>query len=380
MRRFFGRSVLLAVLAALPGVSAQAQYRYPGGYGGWGGWGGGGSTVQGSIANGMGNYAAGRGAYNVQTAQARSMNANTAMQWNDYMYAINQRNAATEVAILNKRQQSTVETLDATYKRLHDNPNPRDVHTGDALNVVLTELANPKVYTQFVQKSTQPIDSGLVKNINFKFAANMILISLEDVSARGVPDVLATDAKYEADRKAIRTLVAKGKKEAESSNQVSVDTLRSFRSAVKSLQDKADAALQLGTRQRDEADNFLKAFYGLSKMLERPQVEQFLKGLNQYPTTTLGHLVTFMHSFNLRFGPAKTPEQEAAYDQLYPLLAQLRDQSQGKGAILMTAPPPMPDPVQAKSFFSGMDYSHFQPQPDPHTGVVPAPPEAEAPR
>ena len=75
-------------------------------------------------------------------------------------------------------------------------------------------------------------------------------------------------------------------------------------------------------------------------MLERPDVEQFLKGLNRYPTTTMGHLITFMHSFNLRFGVAKTPEQEAAYDQIYPMLVQLRDQAQAQGPNPMTGPGP----------------------------------------
>ena len=114
MLDFFRRSLLLALFLAVPGVSAPAQYAYPHGYGGygWGGWGGGGSTVQGNVASGMGNFAAGAGAYNVQTAQARAMNANTAMQWNDYMYAINQRNANNEVAILNKRQGKVNEAAD----------------------------------------------------------------------------------------------------------------------------------------------------------------------------------------------------------------------------------------------------------------------------
>src|SRR5262249_28762493 len=212
--------------------------------------------------------------------------------------------------------------------RLHDNPDPHDVHTGDALNIVLTELVNPKVYTQVVQKATTPIASQLVKNINFQHAANMLLISLEDVSARGVPDVLAQDPLFESDRQAIKAIVARGRKEAEGTSQVSPETLRSFRAAVQAVKDKADAAFAQGTRQRDEADNFLKALLGLSKMLERPDIEEFLKGLNRYPTTTLGHLITFMHSFNLRFGVAKTPEQEAAYDQIYPMLVQLRDQAQ----------------------------------------------------
>jgi hypothetical protein len=382
MFRLLGLATLLVVVLSVPGSSAHAQYVYPGGYGGWAGWGGGGSTVQGNIASGMGNYAAGAGAYNVQTAQARSMNTQTAMQWNDYMYAINKRNAATEVARLNKRQQNVNETADATYKRLHDNPEPRDIHTGDALNIVLTELADPKVYSQFSQKSTQPIDSALVKRINFKFAPQMILISLEDLSARGVPDILATSPAFEADRQKIRAIVTKGRKEAESSNQVTIETLRDFREAVKTLKEKADSTLAAGTPQRNEVDNFLKALYGLSKMLEQPQVEQFLKGLNRYPTTTMGHLITFMQSFNLRFGVAKTPEQEAAYDQLYPMLVQLRDQSLGQGSSSspLTAQAPLPDPKKATSFFSGMDYSHFQPQPAPQNGAPPAPPQPRQPK
>ena len=230
------------------------------------------------------------------------------------------------------------------------------------------------MYTQVVQKAATPIASELVKNINFQHAANMILISLDDLSARGVPDVLATDPAFEADRQAIRALVAKGKKEAQSANQVSLETLRSFRAAVKAAAGQGRRPFAQGTRQRDEADNFLKALYGLSKMLERPAVEQFLKGLNRYPTTTLGHLITFMHSFNLRFGVAKTPEQEAAYDQIYPLLVALRDQAQAPGPEPGDRPAPLPDPKQVTTFFSGMDYSHFQPQPDPHTGAVPPPP------
>ena len=50
----------------------------------------------------------------------------------------------------------------------------------------------------------------------------------QDVSARGVPDALASNPDFEADRQAIRALVARGKKEAESSNQVSTETLRGF--------------------------------------------------------------------------------------------------------------------------------------------------------
>jgi hypothetical protein len=328
----------------------------------------------------MGQLAAGEGAYNVQTAQARSINAQTAMQWNNYWYAVNKQNAATELARRQQERKTINASADATYKRLHDNPDPHDVHTGDALNVVLTELVNPDVYTQVIQKAATPVSSQLVKNINFQHAANMILISLGDVSSKGVPDALAKSPEFEADRKAIRAIVAKGREEASSSNQVSPETLRSFRAAVQAAKDKADTLFALGTRQRGESDNFLKALLGLSRMLERPDIEEFLKGLNRYPTTTLGHLITFMHSFNLRFGVAKTPEQEAAYDQLYPMLVQLRDQAQAQGPNPMTAQASMPDPKQAMSIFSGMPYDHLQSQPPPPPGPGPTPRRPGVPR
>ena len=133
-----------------------------------GGWGGTGSTVAGSAAYGMGNLAAAAGTYNEQTAQARSVNAQTAMQVNNYMYAATRQNAKNELIRMNKRRGRINEAADATYKRLHENPDAFDIHSGSALNVVLDELTNPKVYTQVVRKATEPIDSQLVKNIVFQ--------------------------------------------------------------------------------------------------------------------------------------------------------------------------------------------------------------------
>ena len=71
MLRLFKWYLLPAVMLAVPVCPARAQYRYPGGYGGWGGWGGGGSTVQGSVARGMGVYAASKHAVIFETMGTR---------------------------------------------------------------------------------------------------------------------------------------------------------------------------------------------------------------------------------------------------------------------------------------------------------------------
>jgi len=230
MVRFMGRALLLALVLSIPAVSAQAQY---GRYGGWGGWGGGVGTAQGSMMRGAGVAAAGAGYYNQQTAVARSINANAAMQVNQYMYEVNKTNA----------------------------------------KYFYTRSANKQV----------------------------------------------------------------------------------------------DSLLPQGAPNRLEADNYLKALCGLSKMLETPSVDQFLTGLNKVDSTTLGHLIAFMHTFNLRFGAAKTPVQEQTYDQLYPLLVAVRDQGKVPSANPYTTSSGPQDPKNVSAYFSGMQF-------DPKHGVLPPPP------
>ncbi len=364
MVRFMGRALLLGLILSISAVSAQAQY------GGWGGWGGGVGTAQGNMARGAGVAMAGAGYYNQQTAVARSINANTAMQVNQYMYEVNKTNAKYYYTRSANKQKEASSTGEAIYKRLHDNPSGHDIHTGDALNVVLDELTNPAVYTQVVTGATRPIDSQLVKNIEFEYAANMIAISLADFSARGVPDYLLTTPDFAPDREALKELIGKVREEIESKGQASAESLANCRVAIKALKAKVDSLLPPDAPNRLEADNFLKALFGLSKMLETPSVAQFLTGLNKVESTTLGHLIAFMHTFNLRFGRAKTPVQEQTYDQLYPLLVAVRDQAKAPTANPFTTSSGPQDPKKVSNYFSGMHY-------DPKYGVVPPPPPGQ---
>ena len=178
---FHGAGFILCLILSISAVSAQAQY------GRWGGWGGGVGTAQGSMVRGAGVAAAGAGSYNQQTAVARSINANTAMQVNQYMYEVNKTNAKYYYTRSANKQKEASSTGEAIYKRLHDNPDGHDIHTGDALNVVLDELTNPGIYSQVITGATRPIDTQLVKNIDFEYAANMIAISLADLTARAFP-------------------------------------------------------------------------------------------------------------------------------------------------------------------------------------------------
>jgi hypothetical protein len=378
MGRISGSGAILAVALLASGLSAHAQYyHYPAGYGGWGGWGGA-NTVAGSTAAGMGNFAAGAGAYNLQTAQARSINAQTAMSMNEYMYDCQTNRNINYYKTLASRRQELNQSQDAIYRRLHDNPNAGDIQNGDALNVVLDELKNPKVWNRVIQAATQAIPSRLIKNVPFQHASSAVTISLEQLNARGVPEQLATNPAFEDDRQAIRKIATAAREESADGKPISDATLQRARAAIKTLQGKVASTLEPGSRDRREAENFLKGLYGLTKMLEYPKVGPFLKDLDQISTTDLAHLLTFMHSFNLRFGATTEEEQKAAYNQLYPLLVAVRDQvlmPQGPAQLPVAT---QPDPRKATAFFSDMQFDHFGPQPSPHTGAAPAPPKPGA--
>ena len=140
-------AALTIALAVGHSTTARAQYGYyPRGYGGygWGGWGGGATTLGGSVARGMGVYAAGAGVYNQQTAQARSINANTAMRYNQYMYE-SEKEATREqhAALSEQRQPTTNRAYDEFHEELRDHPDQHDIQMGDALNVAVEEIEDP---------------------------------------------------------------------------------------------------------------------------------------------------------------------------------------------------------------------------------------------
>src|ERR1700722_1238135 len=93
---------MVFILTLSTGVSL-AQY-----YGGYGGWGG--ETPEGNFARGAGFYELGAGVYNRDTAIANSIEQDTLLRWNEYMFQSQQeanRRAALRRARQNRRTVNT---------------------------------------------------------------------------------------------------------------------------------------------------------------------------------------------------------------------------------------------------------------------------------
>jgi len=356
LRRFplaLGTAVLLAT--AMMG-EARAQY-YPGygGYG-WGGWGGG-STAQGDIARGLGFYNIGAGVYNEKTAIADSINTDTVMRWNQYTWLSQQEANRREYIRRARRQQRDSLGGELILKRLRETPTPHDIETGDALNVILDDITDPRIHSSALRMAADPIDADVVDDIPFVNASEGVTLSLHQLTAKGTwPAALAGDD-FADERKGYEDAVTKALKEDEE-GAISAQTLAAVTASVERVRAKLEGNPPPEKLMLVEAQNFVKTLAGMARMLQRPQTEKALAALKDVKKTSLGSLLGFMHTFNLRFGPATNAEQKSIYDKLYPAMVSLREKVV-KDAGLPNTPPLATAKKHPTDFFQGMHLDHL---------------------
>ena len=366
MLRRWNLAVALAVLLA-GADQARAQFGsgyYPRGYGGygWGGWGGGG-TVQGSIASGLGAFAAGAGQYNVETAQAEAIDTDTVMRWNQYMY-LSQLEANRHFLARNQEQlKRDAGAGAAVEKQIKENPTEGDISSGNALNAILDQISDPRVHTSALRLAKDKIPGKVVRDIPFVNASEAVTISLDQLTAESGWPIALRGKAFEDERQAYSTAIDKALEE-DKNGEISAATLKDVRSHLSRLKAKLEANPPQDKAEFGESEGYLKTLYGMTRMLEKPDVEKVVAELESIKETTLGSLLGFMHTFHLRFGKATTPAQKAAYDSMFPLMTTYRDRIRQDAGLDAKAddkgdtPPSRPAPPT--NFFSGMKLDHLE--------------------
>jgi len=354
----------IAILVAASNV-AHSQYYYPYGYGnagyGFGGWGG---TVNGSVLRGMGAFAEAEGVYNYDTAAAEAIDANTVMRLNQYLYLSElegrRRYAAHQAAVLNMDKAH----YQAHQARIRDNPTEADIDSGDALNVILDQMTDPKVVSgssSTLRLANANVSASAIREIPFRDETDAITLSLDEMTdPKNWPLPLRSDA-FKPEREAYQKAVDDALAEDTNGGTLKPETIARVRRAVGDLYRKVEATIPK-TQQPDhlQAMNYLKGLAGLSRMLERPNVEAVLSELEKIQNTTVGNLVSFMHAYSLRFAPATTPRQRAIYRDLYPVMVAQRDKVVGRPGDA-DAPPPAPV-ENPTAIFNGINPNHLHPR------------------
>ena len=364
-------------LASLSG-QARAQWGYgyyPYGYGGYG-WGGWGATAQGDIARGLGYFNMGAGVYNRQTAIARAINTDTAIRWNQYVYlsqqeATRQYFARRDAAIAKDRN-----AYDALMKRIQDDPTARDVENGDALNAALDQLSDPRIHSSALRMADTSIAAKTIRDIPFRHASEAMAFSLSQLKASSQWPAVLLEPRFATERADFEKAVDEVRKENQENGQIAARTLSALKAAIQRLKDKLAAMPLEDPAENQEAQNFVKTVTAIARMLEKPDIDQVLAELSKIEKTTVGNLLAFMHTFNLRFAPATTPRQKQVYNELFPILDQTRDRIIGEAKLDNNATD-RAGKAKLHDFFSAMDIENIEgrkrlPTPMP----APTPPEA----
>ena len=368
-RRAVGFGLGLAIVLTIAPVTAMGQYGgrlgYPGGYGryGWGGWGRGGGMGGGSIANdpgagymaGLGSYARGMGSYEVQDAQARSINAETILKWND---ALRARQRALR---LEQQQEDAKKQADLRARAAVDN-----VESGATLNELLDRVQEFSPGGAKGDAAGAEVAPAAIRDIPFEPATEAIALCLDQMTAEDAWPEPLQDDRFAPDRQTVRSAVQAALDE-DVKGEVSDASLRKLDAAVNALRTKfRDAAGNLEVVYAD-ADTFIRNLAGLSRLLKNPAYQKVLAELETYRGTTVGDLLAFMQAFNLRFGPAATDRQLDIYHQLVPMFERVLASSDGAGRKAPLPADTTGNPLReaAGEVFKDLSWQHLDAQAKP---------------
>jgi hypothetical protein len=288
------------------------------------------------MLQGAGYYAMGAGMYNLDTAKAQSINADTAMRYNDYVAQVTHESARLHAARVNQDFAKNQALYDAHQQRLRDNPGRVEIENGDALNVAVQDLSDPRLGPSALRAAKVPVSARLIAEVPFVYASERVTLMLDDLrSSVKWPEVFE-GPRFAQDKMAFDEVVARLRKEADA-GEVSARTQREAKNFVQSLRAKVEAQPLPDPEDQKEALRFLTACDSLMGLLEKPNIAPALLELRKIQDTMVGNLLGFMHAFNLRFGPATTPKQRQTYQQLFAILDQTRDQILAEAKLDRTA-------------------------------------------
>ena len=272
-----------------------------------------------------GFYAMGAGVYNYDTALANNINGQTAIMMNN-AWATAQRE---DNIMHEKRVEYDAQKVRTLYnqhiQQLRDRPGKREIENGDALNLAVQDLSDPRLGSSALRAANATVPAGLIADVPFQNASERVTFMLNELRAAAKWPRAFDEPRFAADKKLFDDIVTRIRRE-DVDGDVSPKTLREARQLIKSLSGKLAAEPLQDDDDQAAVMKFLNASTAMVGLLEKPDIRAALAELRKVKDTSLGNLLGFMHAYNLRFGAASTLKERQAYQQLFAILDPTRDQ------------------------------------------------------
>jgi hypothetical protein len=327
---------MVSALALIGIAAAPAFGQFPG----YGGFGGGAVTVQGDILRGEGFFLQGAGQYNYYTAMAESINVDTMIRLNDYIYYSIKIDNAEKGRRRAAQQKMRLENYSKIRDRIANNPNQTDMMKGDALNELFDQLAGPKFAPSSYRLNSFKLDAGLIRKIPFFYAPQQATIAMSrlnswPIALRG-PDFARERRKYERDLDKVLEL--------ELEQKTTREPLLALGASVKDLAYRLDEVIppENDTLYK-EAKTYIKELASAQEMMKSKDIEKIIGEIDRYSGTTVHDLVDFMRAFKLRFAVPKIGDERRAYPKIYAALKEQLVELNDAAARDGQAPDPAPE-------------------------------------
>ena len=204
---------------------------------------------------------------------------------------------------------------------------------GSTLNFYLDRILDADALASKSAALKRPVAAEAIRDIPFESESEAISLSLDQLTGLDAwPNSLKGEG-MAPQRTAVRQAVEAALDE-DTKGEVSQETRNKLNQAIDTLRRKFEATTPQLSPEYLDGNRFLKTLSGLSRLLDNQQFRKVLAQLENYKGGTIGELIVFMHSFNLRFGPARSDRQRMIYAELGQTMSQALDQvGGGKGQV-----------------------------------------------
>lgn len=302
-----------------------------------------GSTVPGDILRGDGVFLQGMGWYELNDAKAMSINADTAIRWNQELsrqyaeYANAQSAAFARKKAGQKLKADALKRMQAERQaQLRTSPSTADIESGAALNALLFDLSDPSILPSVWRSAQVPLPDDLsIQSLVFRFtpkpgargsaslSRGVIALARLDMDGRwptalGMESLAAERKSYEEAYANLRDLILEEK--------FDLQAVQRMDRALDAL--KARVALEVPPERgfRAAAARLVQDMKDATQMFDAETVDyarEMISDTEDHEAHTVGELLAFMRKYRLIFADVERVSGGGEqYGQLYGLLQQ----------------------------------------------------------
>jgi hypothetical protein len=339
---------VLTLGLALMGQEVRAQgWYYPRGYGGYG-WGGWGADPASGYMAGLGAFARGRGVYEVEHAKAQALNLQTMIKWNQAL-------RARQKQLDQDQRKADAQRLEQQKERVAE----LNLADGTTLNDLLSQIMDLDPAAARSSRAKSTLGASAVGEIPFEWNTEAVSLCLDQMLGRDALPATLMDPRFDAERQALGQAV-KAAIEEDAKGDVSPKAAKRVSDAIANFRAKFVKLVPETFSGYTECADYFNTLASLTRMLHDPSMRKALAELENERDVTVGRLIAFMQSYNLRFGPATTERQVRIYQSLADRLGQVaRDVTPSPSPARTPAQDPNALPSAAKEAFKGIGWDQL---------------------